>query len=469
MSDVTTVGAGDYEPTPFNFALVPAHKPDQLLANVRYAMTLGLPEVKQCAAHDQILSIAGGGPSLADTYKDLTGFVAACNGSLSYLIEKGIMPQMCGVCDPSEHMVDIVEAVPGVAYFLASCVNPKVFDKLIGAGCTVYLWHLHPIDGLDELLNEYYPDGWVQIPGGCTMGLRWLTLGYHLGFRNVHVHGVDSSFRETSHAYPDAQDEKEWITFDGFKTRIPFLGQINDFIGLMEDGRKPDVEPIEITMFGEGLLQKRYRKWLADNPKLVWPADDRMGAQYILEEAKNIPLFLSKVPGRGTCIQAGGNVGVYPIALAKQFKEVFTFEPDAENFRCLEQNTLHVSNIEAFPHALGADVGMVSTHRNSGEETNTGAIHVSDGGDVQRWTIDRNLPVLDDCSLIWLDAEGYEELILKGAEQTIEECHPAIIIEQDERLTSLHGLEFGGAGKWLEAKGYVKTFTIGKDSLYLHA
>jgi FkbM family methyltransferase len=461
------MGAGEYEPVPFNFALVPAHKPDQLLSNVRYALTLGLPEIKQCAAHDQILSIAGGGPSIADTYKDLTGFVAACNGSLSYLIEKGITPQMCGVCDPSEHMVDIVDAVPGVAYFIASCVHPKVFDKLIAAGCTVYLWHLHPIDGLDDLLKEHYPDGWVQIPGGCTMGTRWLTLGYHLGFRNIHVHGLDSSFRETSHAYPDHQDLKEWVTFEGFKTRIPFLGQVVDFIGLMDDGRKPDVEPIEIKMFGEGLLQKRYAHWLKNNPKLVWPATDRMGAYYILEEAKNIPLFLSKVPGRRTAIQAGGNVGVYPIALARQFKEVWTFEPETENYKCLEANTAHLSNIQKQRCALGATFGTVETHKNVEGEANTGAIHVSDGGSIVRITIDQ-LGV-DECDLIWLDVEGYEELILKGAENTIDIFFPAIIIEENPKLTALHGLEPDGAAKWLEAKGYVRTYTIGRDSLFLHA
>ncbi len=467
MNDVTTIGAGDYEPAPFNFALVPTHKPEKLLENVRYAMTLGLPEIQQCAAHDQILSIAGGGPSLADTYKDLTGFVAACNGSLAYLVEKGVTPQMCGVCDPSEHMADIVDAVPGVAYFIASCVHRGVFDKLIAAGCTIYLWHLHPIDGLDELLNEYYPDGWTQIPGGCTMGTRWLTLAYHLGFRKVHIHGLDSSFRETSHAYPDHQDEKEWVSFDGFKTRIPFLGQVVDFIGLMEDGRKSDVEHTEYTMFGEGLLQKRYAHWLKNNPPLVWPAHDRMGAQYILEEAKNIPLFLSKVPGRRTCIQAGGNVGVYPIALAKQFKEVITFEPETENYRCLEENVKHLPNIYKNPCALGETFGRVSVHKNVEGEANTGAIHVSDGGSIVRVTIDQM--GIQECDLIWLDCEGYEELILRGAENTIDIFFPAIIIEEDERLTSLHGLEFGGAGKWLEAKGYVKTFSIGKDSLYLHA
>lgn len=257
--DLSNDVGGGSNPAPFNFALVPIHKPETLLENVRSAVSRGLPEVRECAAHDHVLSVAGGGPSLEDTWKELEGFVAAVNGSLSFLLQKGVVPQMCGVCDPSEHMADIVEAHEDVSYFVASCVHPKVFDKL--KGCRVYLWHLHPIEGMDRLLDELYPKGWLQVPGGCTMGLRWVPLGYLNGFRKFHLHGLDSSFRKTSHAYPDKQDTKEWITFDGYPTRVNFLGQVVDFMRMLDELRAPGVEPTEIRMFGDGLLQKRYRAW----------------------------------------------------------------------------------------------------------------------------------------------------------------------------------------------------------------
>ncbi len=256
--------------SPFNFILVPTHKPETLLEHVRSSVSRGLPEVKECQAHGEILSIAGGGPSLEDTWKELQGYIAAVNGSLSYLLSKGVTPQMCGVCDPSEHMADVVEPHADVSYFIASHVHPKVFDKLLKTDCRVYLWHNHPIDGLDALLSELYPQGWLQVPGGCTMGLRWFPLGYLNGFRKFHAHGLDSSFRDkSSHAYPDHQDKKEWITFDGFPTRINFIGQVVDFIKMLDEFKKPEVEPTEIKMFGDGLLQKRYRDWLSEEP--AWP------------------------------------------------------------------------------------------------------------------------------------------------------------------------------------------------------
>lgn len=258
FANATNEGSGN---APFNFALIPAHTPETLLEQVRSAVSRGLPEVKECSRHDGLLSIAGGGPSLEETWRELDGYVAAANGSLAYLLSKNIVPQMCGVCDPSAHIADMIEPHPEVAYFLASCVHPLVFDKL--RGCRVYLWHLHPIDGLDELLNGLYPQGWLQVPGGCTMGLRWLNLGYLNGFRNFHLHGMDSSFRERStHAYPDHQDEKEWVSFDGYMTRVNFIAQVVDFINIMDELKKPDIEPTEVKVFGDGLLQKRYRDWL---------------------------------------------------------------------------------------------------------------------------------------------------------------------------------------------------------------
>lgn len=253
-------------PLPFKFALIPTHTPEMLLEHVRSAVSRNLPDVRECKAHDGLLSVAGGGPSIEDTWKELTGHVAAVNGSLAWLLDKGMVPQMCGICDPSAPIVDMITAHEDVTYFLASCVNPKVFNKL--SKCRVYLWHLHPIDGQDALLDSLYPDkGWTQISGGCTMGTRWINLGYHSGFRKFHMHGLDSSFRgKSSHAYPNHHDDKEWMVFDGYPTRINFIGQVCSFLSLMDRFKQPDIDPVEIKMFGEGLLQARFRAWQADNP-----------------------------------------------------------------------------------------------------------------------------------------------------------------------------------------------------------
>lgn len=266
----------------FNFMLVPTHKPEELHENIRSSVARNLPVVRTCAPHDEILSIAAGGPSLEDTYKELTGFVATVNGSLSYLLDQDVIPHMCGVCDPSPHMVDIVEADKRITYFLASIVHPSVYDKLLKANCRVFRWNSSSVPGAHEVLNEIEPN-WLEIGGGSTMGLRWLTLGYDMGFRKFHFHGMDSSFRSdhpvrgrASHAYKDHQDEKDWMQFDAFQTRPNFIAQVIDFLGWMERLKEPSADPVLIEVFGEGLLQTKFREWKANNPGAHESSDIRL-------------------------------------------------------------------------------------------------------------------------------------------------------------------------------------------------
>lgn len=461
-----TASAGGGEPTPFRFQLIPGRKPEELLANVRYALTLGLPDVRvEGSPLDEVLSVAGGGPSLADTWREMTGYVAAINGTLRYLLEQGAVPNMCGICHPTEDIADMIDTHPDVAYFVASCVHPKVFDKLLAANCRVYLWHMteQSIEGLDNILRPHYPDGWVGMTGGTTMGMRWLNLGHYLGFRKFHLHGYDSSYRDgSSHAYPDKQD-KEWVYYDGYRTRPPFVGQVVDFLEFVDNAQRLP-EPIEIRTFGDGLLQSRYKQWQDKNPPYEWPASDVNGRKHIYRESFTIPEFLQFIPKRGVCIQAGGNVGVYPRKLAQNFDKVVTFEPDQENYRLLRKNTHTYSNIEATCAALGDHVDHVKMV--SHQEGNAGAIHVEDGAETFLTTID-SLNI-DGCDLIWLDIEGYEELALKGAAKTIEKYKPAVIIEEKSILAELHGLKPEGAVQWLKSRGYFRVMSRGNDNLYVY-
>jgi FkbM family methyltransferase len=476
MLDVTPHPEGGGSVPVFNFSLVPAFEPEVLREQVRSALSRALPQVSLCAPHAYPLSVAAGGPSLEDTYKKLWGCIVAVNGSLSFLLQKGIIPDSCGVCDPSPHMADIVEAHPGVRYYLASVVHPALYDKLLDAGCQVVQWHCGPMEGLNDILNSYAPN-LITVGGGATMGLRWQSLGYVLGFREFHLHGLDSSFRgSATHAYPDHQDGGEFIEFDGFQTKPNFLGQMADFFGWINRLKQPDVDPVKFVMYGEGLLQKRFREWQLDNPgvhdgspkkKLVtdaflWPSNDRLGAPGILMDAEYIDQFMRQLDRRRTVVQAGGNVGIYPAHLAEYFDEVHTFEPDAQNFACLSHNLNGLKGkIAAYHAALGADDGTCRTEAHQAE--NVGAIIVKPNGDVPMRTVD-DLG-LETCDLIWLDVEGMEEEALRGAEATVMRSRPAVIIEENE-MPLLHGLSLGGARAWLEERGYRRTLKLGNDAMF---
>jgi hypothetical protein len=238
------------------FQLQPVIPVETMLENMRSALARGLPQVRSCRAHKHVMSVAAGGPSLEDTHKELHGYIVAMNGSLRWLLERGVTPNACGVLDPGAHMVDIVEADPNVSYFVASICDPALFEKLLKVGCHVVLWHPSGQPECEIVLETMFPDTWFMVGGGCTMGLRWINLGYVCGFRTFKLHGLDSSFRGTAtHAYPDRADVKEHLTIDGRQTRLNFVNQVQDFLATIATYDRVEFDPVDIEVYGEGLLQ----------------------------------------------------------------------------------------------------------------------------------------------------------------------------------------------------------------------
>lgn len=192
---------------------------------------------------------------------------------------------------------------------------------------------------------------------------------------------------------------------------------------------------------------------------LYWPKDDSECRRAVLPESSNIELVLPLVEDFSVCVQAGGNVGVYPIRLAERFGAVYTFEPDPLNFLCLSRNALS-DNIVKFQAALGDERGLVDLAR---EPHNCGAHYVANEGIVPTLRID-DLG-LKSCGLIWLDIEGYELFALRGGERTISDYRPVIAVE-DKGLSEKYGVAAGACGEYLSEFGYSRMFGLGRDVVY---
>lgn len=231
------------------FPARPAVSDEQMLENVRSAVTRGLPPVRHCRPHQRVMSVAAGGPSLADTIGSLSDVIVTVNAGLSYLLDQGIEPWACGLLDPRPHIADLIEPRSNVFFFVASVCHPTVFEKL--RGCNVGIWHPSGMPGIEK---EVTTD---LIGGGTTMGLRWINLGYYMGFRHFEMHGLDSSYRGyNTHAYPDRRDGQEpALVVDGYATAINFLQQIQDFFAIRKMFAECGDEPV-INLHGTGLLQK---------------------------------------------------------------------------------------------------------------------------------------------------------------------------------------------------------------------
>jgi hypothetical protein len=141
------------------------------------------PRAEPCA-------VVGFGPSLRETWEEVRAFgpnVLSCSGSHKFLIEHGIVPRWHVEVDPREHKVALLgQPHPDVEYLLASTCHPKVFDHL--AGSKVTLWHV--FDGSEEG-QRLLPYGEWAVTGGCDVGLRAMTMAAFLGFRDIHLFGLD--------------------------------------------------------------------------------------------------------------------------------------------------------------------------------------------------------------------------------------------------------------------------------------
>jgi uncharacterized Rossmann fold enzyme len=150
------------------------------------------------------IAVVGGGPSLADTlpellaFQDMRGPVMAAGSAHDHLARMGVRLNYCAVLDPDPVMANYLREDAGdCLYLVASHVAPHVFWALegrrvavFGAGGTFEKEHFAPV----PIVNA----------GGRTVGTRAMGLAIALGFRELHLFGVDSCFgpdEATHHAY----------------------------------------------------------------------------------------------------------------------------------------------------------------------------------------------------------------------------------------------------------------------------
>jgi FkbM family methyltransferase len=162
---------------------------------------------------------------------------------------------------------------------------------------------------------------------------------------------------------------------------------------------------------------------------------------------KDVHQAMSRCKQKFVAVQAGGNTGVWPKEMAKEFRYVYTFEPDADNFACLATNCQE-ENIFKFQAALGCAHGMMDLHR---DPRNAGAHYVKQGDSFPVMRID-DLH-LANCDLIQLDVEGFEYQAVMGAMATIDRCSPVIMVE-DKGLSDKYDIPKGGVLRLLSDKGY---------------
>jgi len=146
---------------------------------------------------------------------------------------------------------------------------------------------------------------------------------------------------------------------------------------------------------------------------------------------------------RDLALDIGANVGLWSRDLCQSFDRVIAFEPVPDFQQCLLRNVT-APNLELRPCALGNEdtlINMIIT------EHNTGHSHVDTQsigqGSIPMYRLDSlDLPKID---YVKIDCEGYEKNILLGAESTLRQHRPIVVIEDKKHQDVGHDATHGAA------------------------
>jgi hypothetical protein len=191
--------------------------------HMRYAHTLGLPELQQrpLPRYGRAI-IVGGAPSIQseldnirELSKDPNNAIFAINWSHTWLLQNGIIPHYCVFFEiDAEPDTVLKNAHPDVNYYICSHCHERTFDML--KDYKRVLWHSIPNSPDEhECHNELFPES-SMVGGGIGTFTRTLSIALFLGFRNLDLFGCDSSFPDDGITHADGYETPVTASKDGF-------------------------------------------------------------------------------------------------------------------------------------------------------------------------------------------------------------------------------------------------------------
>lgn len=149
----------------------------------------------------------------------------------------------------------------------------------------------------------------------------------------------------------------------------------------------------------------------------------RAGKVYEPYETQCHKMFLRK---GDTCIDVGANLGYYSFLYAKYVGntgKVISFEPELENFSLLQRGILanNFANISAYQAAVGAKQETLTLYKSKDNLGDHRTWETSGREKVQIAcvSLDKFLQDLPKVDFLKVDTQGYEILVLMGAQQLI--------------------------------------------------
>jgi len=176
-------------PFPMQAALSQELRHEQMAQSLKQ----GFPRLAKVPVANRSISLIGYGPSLEDTWKQITRPIMTMSGAHDFLIERGIVPDFHCEMDPRKHKVSMLTPHRDVHYFMASVCHPLMWEKL--QGFSIALWHCVSGNQTLEWVKKHDPDT-LLVSGGSCMGLVAIHLAGCMGFNHFELHAYDGCYRE---------------------------------------------------------------------------------------------------------------------------------------------------------------------------------------------------------------------------------------------------------------------------------
>lgn len=241
---------------------------------VKQAIELPIPRVEpwpKGSVREEPIAVVGFGPSLNETWPRLKVFtkIITCSGAHKFLVERGVIPTYHCEVDPRAHKVDLIgEPHKDVEYFIASTCHADVFEHL--KAFNTKLWHVFDSEA-DAL--RMLPHGEWALTGGCSVGLRAITIARFLGYVNVHIFGMDGNEGESGKhaAFHPMQPQKHNLTTYCDVYGCPEYGTVYKTTpGMLAPAKglwheldtMPDVKPV---FYGQSLISHMARHYVPNH------------------------------------------------------------------------------------------------------------------------------------------------------------------------------------------------------------
>jgi len=228
--------------------------------------------------------LIGGGDSINDHIEDIQNLqregadVFALNGASSWARDNMILVDYQVILDAKEETANLVDPYANDHLFASQC-HPETLYRAE----YVTLWHLNR-PGTEELFPRHRIDegGYTLVGGDSSVGVCALCVAYIKGYRDLHIFGYDTSYREgKSHGYKQRINDTmptittNWAGKD-YTISLAMRDQCQNFMAYTSALKEAGCR---FNVYGEGLLQSVYHTKVdqlseQDKYRLMWMFPD---------------------------------------------------------------------------------------------------------------------------------------------------------------------------------------------------